>query len=168
MNDLEISQKIISQYLLDQNYRSNPESSVEEMVKIDEETYQLMNRIVSQVGAISISRFGQDVSTKAWLLVQHCDNHVDFQQIYLDLMLKNPDDFSKKDIAYLTDRVAVNTNKPQVYATQFKWQKNGKYIPNETIDPQNVNQRRLEVGLSTLEDYAKTNPNWDVSDFYQN
>lgn len=128
---------------------------------------EVIKEIIAEHGEISISKFGEVTSNNAWLLVQHMDWNVEFQQEYLDLMMKNPDDYLDSNIAYLTDRVFVNNGKPQVYGTQFQsFPDEDKYRPRPTIDPKNVNQRRNEVGLETIEEYSKNWPTADLSNFY--
>lgn len=169
MTDTDISQKILERVKFDQNFRLSPDienKTLEDFLEIDNVTLILLKEIVSEVGAITISRFGKDISHNAWLLVQHCDHDETFQENYLNLMLQNPSDFSKVDIAYLTDRVAINRDRPQIYATQFLKYEGGKYKPMETIDPKNVDKRRQEVGIITLKEYAAEFPDSDVSDFY--
>ena len=127
----------------------------------------LIKEIISEHGGITISKFGEVTSRNAWLLVQHMDWNVSFQEEYLHLMLDDLGDYYPPNIAYLTDRVFVNRGKPQVYATQFQnFPKEGKYRPFPTVDPKLVNQRRAEVGLETLEEYARGWPTSDLSDFY--
>jgi hypothetical protein len=62
---------------------------------------------------------------------------------------------SAADLAYLTDRVRVGENKEQVYGTQFRLV-DGKWQPFPIEDEKNVDERRKEVGLSTLAEYRKT------------
>ena len=54
-----------------------------------------------------------------------------------------------RNIAYLEDRVKVHTGQPQVYGTQFKLI-DGKFIPDEIEDPQQVDERRKEMCMTTL------------------
>jgi hypothetical protein len=60
----------------------------------------------------------------------------------------------RADIAYLTDRVLVNTGKPQVYGTQFQ-SEGGIRKPRPIRDPENVDERRNEMGLTTLAEYTE-------------
>jgi len=49
----------------------------------------------------------------AWLLVQHMDNDIEFQKVFLSKLKPNTQEFK-----YLTDRVNVGEGKPQEYGTQ--------------------------------------------------
>lgn len=116
---------------------------------IDPKNTARMKEIVEQIGWPTISKVGKKASTDAWVLVQHADKDVEFQKQCLDLMKQEPTgEVVLHDIAYLEDRVRVNSGRPQLYGTQFRWE-NNKPIQNiEDID--NVEQRRKEMGLKTL------------------
>jgi hypothetical protein len=63
-------------------------------------------------------------------------------------------DASTGDLAYLIDRVRVAKNLPQVYGTQIGPGPDGDVAPRTPIeDPDNVDARRAEAGLGTLEEY---------------
>ena len=63
-------------------------------------------------------------------------------------------DASRGDLAYLIDRVRVAKNQPQLYGTQLGADENGELAPRTPIeDPNNVDSRRAEMGLSTLAEY---------------
>jgi hypothetical protein len=59
---------------------------------------------------------------------------------------------NSKNLAYLTDRVAVFEGKPQLYGTQFDWDENGELSPYRFDDLTKVNQRRKSIGLNSLEE----------------
>jgi hypothetical protein len=61
----------------------------------------------------------------------------------------------QKNLASLTDRINVLECKPQLYGTQFDWDKNGNLSPNKYDDLLKVNNRRLKIGLNTLEEQTK-------------
>lgn len=139
----------------DQLLRNQKPINWDEVNSYDEESYQLMKQLFSQFGAIDVVRFGEKASDNAWLLVQHCP-HVDFMRQYLDVMLDNPEDFIPKNIAYLTDRVFMYEEKPQVYGTQLRGDFNSDtWYVYKTIEPKDVNQRRAIVGLGSIEEYCE-------------
>ena len=43
-------------------------------------------------------------------------------------------------------------DKPQLYGTQFDWDENGQLSPNLYDKLKKANQRRLSIGLNTLEE----------------
>ena len=59
---------------------------------------------------------------------------------------------SKKNYAYLWDRVAVNHDREQRYGTQPDWDcKDGKLELRPVEDPDNLDARRTEMGLGPVE-----------------
>lgn len=103
------------------------------------------------------SVLGQKGSHDLWLMVQHGDRDRPFQQHALKLLAKAvaAKDASGGDLAYLTDRVRVGMNQPQVYGTQLT-SAGGWLRPQAIEDEANVDKRRAEVGLPPLAEYLKT------------
>lgn len=126
--------------------------------QIFESNYLKIKSIYEDIGYPSISKYGKENSYNYWLLVQHCDNDVLFQENILKKMKKlvNKNDVNKKNYAYLYDRVMKNKGAKQLYGTQFS------YLP-PNYEPQilniedsiNVDVRRKEVGLEPLSEYIK-------------
>jgi hypothetical protein len=56
------------------------------------------------------------------------------------------------ELAYLEDRVALNSGRPQTYGTQIACV-DGHAEPSELADPDRVEELREEVGLQPLDDY---------------
>ena len=102
----------------------------------------------------------------AWLLAQHADHDPKFQTSVLEKMqavpknLQHPEHLS--NVAYLTDRVAVNNKQPQLYGTQLNHQwdpaKNtfSSPTPHPISDAANLDARRKSMGLGLHADYLKT------------
>lgn len=140
---VHVDQEMRKKRLQDDNYWDE---------NIDKEHTENMKTIIKKIGWPTISKVGEEISHSAWLLVQHADHDVSFQLYCLDLMRQQPNgEVSKKDIAYLEDRVRVNQHKPQLYGTQF-FEEEGKDIPFPIENPELVDARRLEMGLSSLEE----------------
>lgn len=66
----------------------------------------------------------------------------------------NGEGVTGQEFALLTDRVLVHQNKAQLYGTQLKIL-DGELVFNPILDKENVNSRRAEVGLFSLEEYKK-------------
>jgi hypothetical protein len=94
-----------------------------------------LKKIIKEIGWPVISKVGKEASQAAWLVAQHADHDVKFQEYCLNLMKNASDgDVLKKQIAYLTDRILVNTGKKQLYGTQFYLNKKGVYGPRPIKD----------------------------------
>lgn len=123
--------------------------------RTDKENTEWLGKIVDKHGWPTRTLVGKDGANAAWLLVQHADLSPQFQRKCLDLMAKAGDDeVSKKDRAYLTDRVLLAEGKKQLYGTQFVFE-GGKCKPRPLEDEANVDTRRAEVGLGPLAEYLK-------------
>src|SRR5687768_942986 len=106
-------------------------------------------------GYLGNDKVGIESSHNFWLLVQHADRHPDFQERVLAAMKIEADknNSSLTDYAYLLDRVKVNTGQAQIYRTQMTLNSTKtSYEPKRVIDPDNLNDRRKQVGLNTIED----------------
>ncbi len=115
---------------------------------VNVENSKRLKRIIDQIHAWpTIGMVGEEASYAAWLIVQHADHDSIFQERCLGLMLQAKDDVLLSNIAYLTDRVAVNKGKPQMYGTQFCNNENGELVPRPIKNPKGLDVRRLKVGL---------------------
>lgn len=103
-----------------------------------------------------IRTVGEQGSHDAWLLVQHMDADVAFQEHALELMkaAAGAGDASETDLAYLTDRVLLHEHKRQRYGTQFETV-DGVAVPQPMENPGNVDARRRDVGLGSMAEYAE-------------
>lgn len=54
--------------------------------------------------------------------------------------------------AMLEDRIRMYEGKPQIYGSQFQPDENGQLNPYQIENPESVNDRRLAVGLNTIEE----------------
>lgn len=128
---------------------------------IDLRNTEAMKRIIAAIGWPTISKVGEIVSHSAWLLVQHSDHDPEFQKYCLELMKQAPEgDVNRKNIAYLEDRIRVNTGQGQLYGTQFfeTRDENGiatRYEPKPIEDPEHLDERRADMGLEPHAEYAK-------------
>jgi len=96
-------------------------------------------------------RFGHSVSSHAWILAQHADDHPDFQREVLKRMEPYLEDggVRPRDYAYLWDRVAVNTGELQRYGTQpmDSCNEDGTLDLKPMEEPGAVDARRATMGL---------------------
>ena len=135
----------------------HPGSPTYRMIDVDATHLARMKQIIDQVGWPGRDIVGTDGAHAAWLLVQHADRDVTFQQRCLTLMREAVahGNASDTDLAYLIDRVAVNLGQPQTYGTQFRINADGLVPATPINDPDNLDQRRRGVGLGPYEDYLK-------------
>lgn len=123
----------------------------------DQERTDRLSEIVEEHGWPGSDLVGEDGATAAWVIAQHSDLDPGFQQEALELMrpaveagLADP-----TELAYLEDRVALNSGGEQVYGTQIGCV-DGVPQPAPLADPEPVEERRTEVGLEPIADYLAT------------
>lgn len=125
----------------------------------DRERTDRLREIIAEFGWPTFRLVGTDGATAAWVIAQHSDHDPTFQQRALRLMraAARVGQADRIELAYLTDRVAVNTGRPQTYGTQITCV-DGDIAPAPLIDPDHVDERRAAVGLGPLQEYLDSFP----------
>ena len=113
-------------------------------------------QIIEKHGWVGRSEVGGRANLALWLVIQHAPLHL--QEKYLPLLkasvLKRESRGSH--LALLEDRIQMRNGKPQIYGSQYhRDEESGKYVFSKIKNPKKVNERRKEVGLGPIEDYAK-------------
>jgi hypothetical protein len=144
--------------LMNQNAKSDaPEmkSLMDEWKTVADADKIQLKTLFKENGFLGYSEVGEQSSHNFLQMVQRMDADSTFQQEVLVEMKKHIAKINASPIefAYLTDRVNLNQGKPQVYGTQLKINEKGtSYEPKMVIDPKNLNTRRAEIGLGTIEE----------------
>ncbi len=110
----------------------------------------------NEYGFLGFDIVGKKGAQNFWLMVQHCDKNINFQKEVLSKMknevIKN--NASPQNYAFLIDKIKINSNQPQIYGTQVKYNWNTcQAYPQKLKDSLNVNKRRNDIGLKNLEEY---------------
>ncbi len=115
--------------------------------------FPLVERIFRQFGYPGYDMVGKETSDQYFLLVQHSDFNVPFQQEVLKAVKKQvkKGNASGQSFAFLTDRTEINNGRPQVYGTQINMSGNTTIKP--CIDLDNLDKRRASVGLEPIKAY---------------
>ena len=145
-NDLQLRDELLKEGRLSDGY----DKAMEEL---HAKNATKLNEIIDRIGYPTIDMVGKEAAEAAWLVIQHSISHPAFMKRCAEL-LEIAVSENKADpihFAYLIDRIAVFEGNPQLYGTQFDWDKAGKLSPNLYDDLAKVNQRRASLGLNTLE-----------------
>ncbi len=149
---VEVDQEARRRWLAD---RAGVDLAEVDLGAVDRENTAWLRAVVDEHGWPGRSLVGEDGAHAAWLLVQHADRDPAFQRRCLELMRAAPEgEVGPTELAYLTDRVRVGEGRPQVYGTQW-YQLEGELVPRPIEDEAEVDRRRREVGLGTLEEYGE-------------
>ena len=117
----------------------------------------IIKKVVSTFGYPSFEKVGKETSSNFFTLIQHSDIDLTFQTKMLALIKKQVDkkQVSGNNYAFLYDRVQKNSKKEQLYGTQLGYDENGNAYSVNLKDKENVNRRRKDLGMETLEEYLK-------------
>lgn len=148
--DLAFRDKLIKSGELSNGYNT-------EMEQIHIKNSEKLDEIINTIGYPTIDKVGREANEAAWLIIQHAISQPGFMRkcaelLSIEVSRKNAD---PKQLAYLTDRIAVFEGKPQLFGTNFDWDENGELNPNKYDDLIKVNQRRKSIGLNTLEEQTE-------------
>ncbi|WP_158856434.1 DUF6624 domain-containing protein [Lunatibacter salilacus] len=145
--DLALRDKLVPSGQLFDGYHS-------EMEKLHLRNADCLNQFIERIGYPTTDKVGEEASEAAWLVIQHAISLPAFMVKCRTLLevavLENK--ANPKNLAYLTDRIAVLSGEPQLYGTQFDWDENRELSPNLYDDLDKVNYRRKAIGLNSLED----------------
>lgn len=148
--DLNLRDKLIQNGQLSDGYN-------QEMKALHNKNAETLNNIIDKIGYPTVDKVGKEANAAAWLVIQHSIGQPEFMK-KCAVLLENAvaeNQIDAKQLAYLSDRIAVFEGQPQFYGTQFDWDKNGEMNPKLFDDLEKVNQRRKTVGLNSLEEQTE-------------
>ena len=111
----------------------------------------LVEGILKKHGWLSKNEVTKKGSAGLWLVIQHAElaKQEKYFSMMKDAVAKNK--ASKKDLAYLEDRILMRQGKKQLYGTQYKLDNATKEMKLWDIeDPDNLNKRRESIGLPPM------------------
>ncbi|MFK7759314.1 MAG: DUF6624 domain-containing protein [Phycisphaerales bacterium] len=115
--------------------------------------------IFEEFGFPDYQMVGKEAGEAFWLIVQHSDHNPEFQENVVEAMkyavMRGQADGT--NLAYLTDRVLINTGRAQEYGTQLEYEHaNARAYPKELTKSAMVDERRARVGLEPLGEYMNS------------
>lgn len=126
-----------------------------------------VKKILDERGWLGADAIGYQGNSTLFLVIQHAD--IETQEKYLPMMREavSKGNAEASSLALLEDRVALRKGEKQIYGSQVgRDQETGEYYVLPLIDPENVDQRRAEVGLGTIQDYISNwGMTWDVEEY---
>lgn len=130
--------------------------AVERQNALDSKNRQRLDEIAKEFGWPKRSVFGEEASGVAFLIVQHAE--LDYQKKYLPLIKEAVarKEARQSDLALLEDRILTREGKNQIYGTQLRLNQTTQRMELYPIeDEENVDARRVAVGLEPLAQYLK-------------
>ena len=153
----EIKNKLLDLLKEDQEMRKNTNVSISEINKFDKKSTEALKTIIKKIGWPTISKVGDAAAHAAWVISQHTKDENFLTECML-LMRENVNDISKKDLAYIEDRVSMLKNGYQIYGTLVKSEELDGKMVTEVLpvkNTENLNKLRYEMGLESLENQLK-------------
>lgn len=164
--------EIIKMYINDQSVRGNVLSEIiskyrlqeYKLTKLDAISIEKINReklkkIIIEFGFPTRQLVGKDAMHGIFLIIQHSDGDKEWQKdqlLNIERAVKQGD-MDGQSYAYLYDRIKINSGKKQLYGTQFKNVDsiNKKVELADTEDVENLDRRRMEVGIMPIHMYEQ-------------
>lgn len=143
--DLALRERLVETSELFEGYNA-------EMEALHIRNAEALESIIDKIGYPTLDKVGEAASDAAWLIIQHSISRPNFMRKCAQMLEKAvaEDEADPKQLAYLTDRIAVFEGRPQLYGTQFDWDENGEMSPSPFDDIKRVEERRIAVGLNSL------------------
>lgn len=135
----------------DQKYLDSMNLAVK---KVFEENCLVVKKYFNENSFPGIKENGKDTALQFWAIVQHSDHDVKFQKKVLKAMEKElqNNNVSRRNYAYLSDRVLKNKGEKQLYGTQITWE-TGLPTPYPLKYPEKLDEMRKEMGLEPISEY---------------
>jgi hypothetical protein len=127
-----------------------------EQAEIDNRLLKRLEEIIKLYGWPAKSLVGAEASLAAFLIIQHAD--YEYQKKYFPLIKEAMEkgEIERGHVALLEDRILMREGKKQIYGSQLRRnEKTGKYEMWPVEDEQNLDKRRLSVGLEPIAEYLK-------------
>lgn len=154
--DPEVKHELLQRAESDQKLRiewshSENEEIIQKVIAQDSENSAFLKNLIDSAGWPKMSEVGVETAMAAWLIAQHSPDK-DFRKHCLELMLEAPDEVEPQNLARTIDRVRIEEGKRQYFGTHFTKDEDGTWRPLPIEDEENVDERRSEYGLSTMQE----------------
>jgi hypothetical protein len=157
---------------LEEKYgRNSPEVKAHWKIIEEKDSLNLIvvKKILNERGWLGPKIIGELGGSTLFLVIQHSD--LETQKYYLPMMreaVKNKN-ANPSNLALLEDRVALGLGEKQIYGSQIGINnETGTYFVLPLANPDEVDQRRAEVGLAPLNDYVSMfGMTWNLEEYKQ-
>lgn len=168
----ELQLELIKMYIEDQAARGNmmediitkfdldsTDISLDDGVTVDKRNRNRLKAIIEEYGFPTQELVGEDAMQGVFFIIQHSDGDKEWQKSQFGNIEKavKKGDLDGQKYAYLYDRIKINSGEKQLYGTQFSNvdPANGIVELAQTEDIENLNKRRMEIGMMPIEMYKE-------------
>jgi hypothetical protein len=150
-----IRKELLAMLQEDQSVRTG-QAPVASAKEVNVRLTERLRRIVDDHGWPGRTAVGERGANAAFLIAQHSDQDLPFQERCLAMMRAKvtSGDVDMRDVAYLEDRILEARGALQRYGTQLTL-KAGRWAPQPIEDEARVDERRRAAGLAPLEEYVE-------------
>ena len=154
--EMEIEDQHIRNKIGEAGWQNPPKALLEQMMKIDESNTGKLKAIIKKHHWLTRDLVGVKGVGAAFLVIQHSPDVAFKVKMlpYLKQSYLNGEGVSGQQVALLTDRVLIAQGKKQIYGTQADVSE-GKVVFNPIEDETNVDIRREEMNMPSLDFYLK-------------
>lgn len=137
------------------------------IVKQDAINREKIKHILDKYGWLSAEIVGEQGNNTLFLVIQHSDLATQLHYLPLIRDALKQGKVRATSFAILEDRMALAQGKMQIYGSQIQRNyKTGGYFVRQLDDPENVDKRRTQVGLSSIKEYvAAWGINWSTEQY---
>lgn len=142
---------------LDQSVRNMEwtEETMKLATVVDSANVAKLKQLIEQYGFPTWKLVGQYGQMNAWTIAQHSSEYLPhFLKQYRKAVEEN--NATRRELAYLEDRLLVENGRPQIYGTQFLYSvKDSTAYLYATVDMKHLDDRRISVDLYSMDEYLK-------------
>ena len=149
------TKRVLEKVLIDdQKYRGATENPTL-LKNIDEQNIRIVTKIIDSLGWLGKDKIGEDANLALFATIQH--SNLKIMEKYLPLLKDavKKGNATKKELAFLIDRVEKLNGRKQIYGTQYFIGDKGNVVLRNVIDSVNINKRRKSMDMEPIEDYLK-------------
>lgn len=147
-HDKNLIRQLDSIFKIDQGPRNN---------RRDSSIVSFVTQFIDKNGWLGPDIVGVSGNMTLFLVIQHADINVQDKYVTIMRNAAIKGNAHRTQLALLEDRILARHNKKQYYGTQVGYdQKSGQPFLASVEDEINVNERRLAIGLDSLQTYLRT------------
>ncbi len=154
----EFSNLIDSLFKIDQQLRKNVVWKVDTILEFNKTTTRLLSEAVSIYGIPTTDNVSQQTADNFVLLLSHCPD-VEFIKKVIESDEFKKSSYRRDNVAIALDNLLIKEGKKQVFGSALKIVENSdgttSSIPMPIEDEENVDKRRKEFGLISLDEHIK-------------
>ncbi|GGC65213.1 DUF6624 domain-containing protein [Undibacterium terreum] len=129
-----------------------------ELAAIDQANQLNLDDIVTRCGWPNEKAHGALAVIAAFAIVQHGNREYRLKYFQNLKISYESGDLKAHSFATLLDRMLRDLGLPQKYGTQMDYQKSGIAVFGEVEDPEHLNARREQMGLSPIHEFSEKYP----------